>query len=134
MFRGYKVGAGVKPGIPKVARKLLDGVTWCLNKDGYWVGRNGGYRNRYLHRVLMEIKLGRKLKSDEVVHHRNGQRWDCKLRNLVLMSKWDHDGLSARCPYTGKFLNDREAGKRGLGVVRREGMVSEMGTENEVPF
>jgi hypothetical protein len=38
----------------------------------------------------MEIHLGRKLPSNEIVHHINGDSKDNRLDNLQLMSQADH--------------------------------------------
>lgn len=45
------------------------------------------------HRLLMEIKLGRKLNLNEVVHHKNGDKKDNRLRNLEVMDKKKHSKL-----------------------------------------
>ena len=59
------------------------------NKRGYIEGIVNG-RCVKQHRWKMEQKLGRKLRPDEVVHHRNGDRADNRLRNLQLMTDSEH--------------------------------------------
>lgn len=74
------------------------------NKNGYVL----------LHRVVMENYIGRNLKDNEVVHHINHNRYDCRLENLELMTKEEHTELHknekeglyvlAKCPECGKFF------------------------------
>lgn len=57
--------------------------------DGYEVVStvNGRY---FTHRRIMENYLGRPLTSDEIVHHKNGNKLDNRLENLELTSRSLH--------------------------------------------
>lgn len=44
----------------------------------------------YLHRALMEQKLGRYLRTDEEVNHKDGNPKNNKLSNLEVLNKSDH--------------------------------------------
>ena len=61
-----------------------------INQQGYLINckdRNNKYE---VHRKVMEEKLGRKLKSDEIVHHIDGNKLNNDPTNLELTNRRDH--------------------------------------------
>ena len=55
----------------------------CSNQDGYIME----------HRYIMEQHIGRYIKDDEAVHHKNKDRKDNRLENLELMTFKEHARL-----------------------------------------
>ena len=62
-----------------------------VTSAGYRVISRKGRKNLYEHRVVMEEMLGRSLASNEVVHHRDGNRSNNSPDNLQLMTRGQHD-------------------------------------------
>src|SRR3990167_6917962 len=58
-----------------------------MTYQGYW--RNNLTR-RSVHVEVLEKKIGRRLKSSEVAHHKNGIKTDNRPCNLMVMSRRKH--------------------------------------------
>ena len=58
-----------------------------IDKRGYPRFRDN---KKLVHRVVMEKKIGRPLREDELVHHINGDKTNYSRRNLQLVNKTDH--------------------------------------------
>ena len=65
------------------------GAAFRISATGYVMRMIDG-KEQYEHRFVMETELGRKLETDEHVHHRNHDRTDNRIENLELMSASDH--------------------------------------------
>lgn len=59
-----------------------------------------GKEGRAEHRVVMEEHLGRKLRSDEQVHHINHDRFDNRIENLMVVNAKEHGKLHSKYEYT----------------------------------
>jgi hypothetical protein len=69
-----------------------------LDRSGYVLVLNparttASDRYTYEHRLVAERALGRRLHSDEHVHHKNGIKTDNRLENLVVLSASAHSTL-----------------------------------------
>ena len=58
------------------------------------------------HILVMEEKIGRYLKTDEVVHHKNKKRNDNRLENLQLMTLKEHASLHMKERWEKKRSDD----------------------------
>ena len=69
-----------------------------IDTDGYWQVRTLEGKHARQHRLIMEQSLGRPLLKDEIVHHKNGDKLDNRLQNLILMTKSEHDNHHGKKP------------------------------------
>lgn len=64
-------------------RKIAEFGAGCLTPGGYVIICKNGIRKQQ-HRMVVEEQLGRELRNDENVHHKNGVRNDNRIENLEL--------------------------------------------------
>jgi len=73
-----------------------------INKGDYLyaVVKNHPYASKYgyvlLHRIIIENHLKRLLNSNEIVHHKNGDRFDNRIENLEVMNSKEHNKLRSK--------------------------------------
>lgn len=70
--------------------------------NGYIEFTRGPNKSRSQHVVLMESRIGRRLNSDEVVHHIDGNRANNSIENLQLMTRSEHTSLHRKGEHHGK--------------------------------
>mgnify|MGYP001221489433 CR=1 FL=1 len=88
--------------------------TGYTKKDGYimvWKPTHKyAWKNGYvkLHRLVMEKELGRYLKPNEVVHHKDGDKLNNDINNLQIMTKAGHRAIHNVIDYKGVLHYDIE--------------------------
>ena len=82
------------------------------------------------HRFIMEQHLGRKLASDEVVHHKDGNKQNNSIENLVIMPRSEHSRehlLGKKMSQeTKQKISDALAGKKSLSRKLDDTQVSQI--------
>jgi hypothetical protein len=84
------------------------GKGWSLKPSGYIEITMGENKGRPQHVVIMEEHIGRRLYSNECVHHVDGVRHNNSLSNLMLMTRKEHASLHA-----SENIKNRHRNKKG---------------------
>ncbi len=63
------------------------------DKKGYKRSKHDG---ELVHRKVAANKIGRSLRNDEVVHHKDGDKTNFRKNNLAVMSRSAHSSLHAK--------------------------------------
>lgn len=63
------------------------------NTTNYLRIKAGPCRDKYVHNLIAEAKIGRKLLPDETVEHLNGNGLDCSPDNLVVVTRAENSRL-----------------------------------------
>ncbi len=127
-MRIYLVG---KKAIDDDLYMLVDDIDADLTRSLWSLGSSGGYamgvwphgskshHRRFLHRIIMERMIGRRLHSKEFVDHINHDKLDNRRENLRLathqQNKWNTKKPSSRTdtPFTSKY--------KGVSLFKKNG-------------
>lgn len=64
-----------------------------ISSQGYLVDSTVRNNKKLIHRQVMESYLGRKLRSNEIVHHIDGNKLNNDISNLCILSRSEHAKL-----------------------------------------
>lgn len=83
----------------------LDGGVTTKTTKGYPRCTAGPHRHKYLHRMIAAAMLGRELKDDEQVNHKNRNKLDFGFANLFILGSKDHGWVTAKQAWYMKELD-----------------------------
>ena len=126
------------PLFTKHSKEYGEGKKWYVGKDGYvlrWAGKGHpnatGHGHLYQHRHVMSEMIGRPLKSDECVHHKNGIRSDNRPENLELWVKGQPAGqrIQDKVKAAAKLIIDhyQDARKLETSTSQLDELMAELG-------
>lgn len=88
---------------------------YSISKKGYCVITTGKDKGRFLHTVIAEDMIGRKLLPSECVHHINGNKQDNRRENLCVMPIKQHNALHAKInskTFVGRFVGENSGNSK----------------------
>src|SRR3990167_107440 len=95
-------------GDPTVCKYASDG-NGCIFRGYKIITVNKKYI--FEHRHIIEQLLGRKLKTSEVIHHKNGNKLDNRIENLLITNQAKHASHHMKIRYTHLQKPCEECGK-----------------------
>ena len=98
------------------AARLANARGWRITSQGYAEYTTGEHAGRGVHCVIMERRIGRRLLSDEVVHHIDGNKQNNDESNLALVTASGHARIHR--------IQEGERPRRGDGKFASSGEVS----------
>ncbi len=78
-------------------------------RSGYAEHTRGEHKGRLVHDVIMEARIGRRMRADEIVHHIDGDRLNNNENNLALMTRSAHSRLHRREDQLSGNIRGRKA-------------------------
>lgn len=93
----YERTPGVRAKLSATRRLIMEKAArgFRVNSNGYIELTRGPHKGRPLHDVIGEAVLGRALRPDEVVHHKDRNRTNNAPENLEVMTSSEHGRLHA---------------------------------------
>lgn len=89
----------------KIAQGDISAKGITIKPSGYVAYTRGEHKDRLVHVVKMEKKIGRRLFANEVVHHKDEDKQNNKLSNLQLMTRAEHAALHAKQNHINRKRN-----------------------------
>ena len=77
-----------------------------VKPSGYLEYTRGKNKFRSVHVVTVENQIGRKMRKNEVVHHKDHNKLNNDISNLELMTRSEHASIHAKENYTKRSRNE----------------------------